>query len=423
MTDCRVYSYGSNSSVVNGNIDFRLETNSPDDLMELIAKLSESNDRILNPEEQESKVDDTKGRRKTRQSAKPKTAAQKRIIEKNNIDLIAKLEELKPQFIDNYDAWNKRQTILARKMQTLERSRILITRQRTRHAEKQEMDYTSMLRSSRRVKQNESEPTLERVPSVNMTEVAKVQYEMEENRRKEKSRVERVAREERLQKREMMKEFNRLRAQRKREKKARRSKGAKYSGRPRKGSVFTEDESDLFETMSFFEQNEEKGQADNLNQPNAQTNELTIYTEANLYRMLGKYERGLAGMTIDLNENTKSYSIGDAPEYSDVYWIKGEWIMAGDNIRSKMEYRHDKPFSDDIHAPMVSALSQYLEQLHIIRKEKSKAKSIASDEKPVEEAKAEQNEDQESIKPGVKKVFVIHKDFKNKKLSQLHESE
>ena len=46
------------------------------------------------------------------------------------------MKKLDPVFKENQEEYIKRQTILARKMQTLERSRMLLTKQRTRTAEK-----------------------------------------------------------------------------------------------------------------------------------------------------------------------------------------------------------------------------------------------------------------------------------------------
>ena len=133
INDCRVYSEGDNTQITDKNIDFRLETNSPDDLNELIAKLTEANDMITKAQASKKNKEESKTRRTTRQANKTATeATTPEPKESDNTELIQKLDELKPQFIENDDAWNKRQTFLARKMQTLERSRILITRQRTR---------------------------------------------------------------------------------------------------------------------------------------------------------------------------------------------------------------------------------------------------------------------------------------------------
>ena len=88
-----------------------------------------------------------------------------------------------------------------------------------------------MLRSSRRIKAQESDSKPDSTPGINSTEVAKAKIELAESRRQNKLQVEKQAREGRLQKRKLMKDFNRVRAERKRDKKARRTKGAKYSGK------------------------------------------------------------------------------------------------------------------------------------------------------------------------------------------------
>jgi len=228
VNDCRIYSSGDNSKVNINEIDFKLVTNSPDNLTELIAKLKEADNYLHNDNlnhNQYQEKEENKGKRKTRQSTKPKANELPKDKIKNNEDLIKILEDLKPQFIENNDSWNKRQTILARKMQTLERSRILITRQRTRRAEK-ELDY-SLLQSGRLTrgglksltKTMDEENNLDKQSSGSGNDPAKIQFEVEEARRKEKMEAEKLAREERLQKREMMKEYNRLKAQRKRDKK------------------------------------------------------------------------------------------------------------------------------------------------------------------------------------------------------------
>lgn len=48
-------------------------------------------------------------------------------------------------FTKNQEEYHKRQTILARKMQTLERSRMLLTKQRTRMQEKADIETTLLM--------------------------------------------------------------------------------------------------------------------------------------------------------------------------------------------------------------------------------------------------------------------------------------
>ena len=140
--DWRVYSQRTKNS------NFELETNTPEDLNKLISKLKtqdqEAEEELKRKEEEKQKI--TNGRRKTRQSAQNLNKSSNLLPEKpKNADLIigkhlksnihAELESLIPVFAENQEEYNKRQIILARKMQTLERSRMLITRQRTRRAE------------------------------------------------------------------------------------------------------------------------------------------------------------------------------------------------------------------------------------------------------------------------------------------------
>ena len=416
LNDCRIYSSGDNTKIIERSVDFKLETNSPDDLDELIAKLDEANNTNLNNDQNED--EESKTRRKTRQATKPKVPSETESFD-NNV-LIEKLQELKPRFIEINDAWNKRQTIYARKIQTLQRSRALITRQRTRTAEK-EHDYALMLRSrTRNHKNNEIDDNEDQSDSPRQQSDTKPKnkFEVQETRRKERQDTERKAREDRLQKREMMKEYNRLRAQRKRQKKARRTKGAKYSARPRKGSVYTEDESDLFETMSYIEQDDEIDQEevvageDELDESSG----LKIFMEANVYRLLGKYEQGLQEMTIDFNENTKSYVTGDVQEFKDRIWIKGEWVMPGDNLRSKMEYHKVRDYALDAEDTIFKAVEYKMSypalntanKIVLESKESkgdSKKNPMDTENSPSKESlKEENNPADDAVAPGVEKI-------------------
>lgn len=95
-------------------------------------------------EDESQKCDDTKeGKRKTRQSKQKSPNDAQPKMPKTNAELIQELESLESEFNENNEEWNKRQTILARKLQTLERSRFLQSRQKTRSAQK-EIDYTML---------------------------------------------------------------------------------------------------------------------------------------------------------------------------------------------------------------------------------------------------------------------------------------
>jgi hypothetical protein len=204
---------------------------------------------------------------------------------------ILELEKLIPVFTKNQEEYSKRQTILARKMQTLERSRMLLTKQRTRMQEKADIESTQLqgrvTRGRLKDLTKDDQDNNSNMSGSNAKDGTKVLLEIERQKHQDKIGIssysysyaidhEKSAREQRRQKRvirnevpstynkesfkdidwsprEIMREFNRIKALRKRDKKDRRKRGgAKYSQR-RKGSINTEEEIDLFEKSSDFE--------------------------------------------------------------------------------------------------------------------------------------------------------------------------
>lgn len=41
-------------------------------------------------------------------------------------------------------------------------------------------------------------------------------------------------------------------------------------------------------------------------------------------------------------------------------WIKGEWVLSGDNSRSKMEYTKQKDYSEENHGHMINTLKEII---------------------------------------------------------------
>jgi RNase H-fold protein (predicted Holliday junction resolvase) len=41
-------------------------------------------------------------------------------------------------------------------------------------------------------------------------------------------------------------------------------------------------------------------------------------------------------------------------------WLKGEWVLSGDNSRSRMEYSKQKDFSEEIHGQMINTLKEII---------------------------------------------------------------
>lgn len=173
-------------------------------------------------------------------------------------------------------------------MQSLERSRKLITRQRTRRAEKdlettllqgrvtrnRLKDFNKIVGAS---EDDNNEKASEKSEVSGSKDNVKVQLELDKQRRQQKIEAEKSAREQRRQKRlmrneipteenkddfknlewsdrEILREFNRIKALRVKDKKNRRKRAATKSGaRVRRGSVNTDSETDLFENPSDFE--------------------------------------------------------------------------------------------------------------------------------------------------------------------------
>lgn len=486
--DCRVY---SRNAITN---EFVLETNSPEELKFLITKLKQEDERAIQEikqkhEEDKKKQEESQNkRRKTRQTAQSKNQSVKQKEEtkiKNSNELIKELESLEPLFTTNHEEYHKRQTILARKMQTLERSRMLLTKQRTRRAEK-ELDATLLQGRVTRGRLKDFKKTVEdenndkasvRSGTSASKDVSKIQYNLERQRRQEKVESERLAREQRRQKRlfrneflttadnkeelkninwsnrEIIREFNRLRALRKKEMKSRKRRaGVKYAFRARKGSVNTEDESDLFENPEDFEwpeaekviSHKQKSTASgrpvnkrDIDEDNEGNEGLKIMMEANVYRLLGVEEQGVEEMDIFL-ENEKYFKRTEIPELKDKIWIKGEWVLSGDNQRSKMEYRKQKDFSDEIHGRMISTLKDLIKK----RDEEGDSKAdenlesnqdeIAHDPVLEDPSSKDPEKDEAAGKfpsissttggsPKHQKVFMIEKDFSHRSLNTGHE--
>ncbi|CAI2365661.1 unnamed protein product [Moneuplotes crassus] len=423
--DCRVYSQQSEFD------NLELETNSPEELKELIQKLKdqdvEDEEKQKKKEEEEEKK--KKGRRKTRQSSKKASKTKKKPDLQTNKELIQELESLIPVFIENQEEYHKRQAILARKMQTLERSRMLLTKKRTRQADKElEPEFISGRVTRSRLKDlNKTEEEKDVCSSKNSTgykDSGQIQTEFERQKRKNIEAFdnkngtmtkpyithEKSAREQRRQKRvlrnelptsenrdefkninwsnrEIFREFTRVKSLRRREKNKRKKMKARYTSRKRKGSINTEEETDLFEDPEDFEwpdadidisvlkqQSTNSGRQvtkpENKDDEDDNTQSLKIMMEANIYRLLGKQEQGLEEMKIFCSKDDY-HKKTDVPHLKGNIWIKGEWVLSGDKSRSKMEYTKNKNFSQEIHGQMIQALKQL-----IIKRDAEKKQAI-----------------------------------------------
>lgn len=252
-------------------------------------------------------------------------------------------EQLLPLFTTNHEEYHKRQAILARKMQTLERSRMLLTKQRTRQSNNVlEPDFLPGRVTRSRLKDlNKTEEEKDNKTNKSggvYKDSSQIQIELERQKRQEKIETEKSAREQRRQKRvlrnefptsenkdefrnidwsskEIIREFNRVRALKRREKNKRKKKNGRAS-RKRRRSVDTEEETDLFENPEDFEWPDLKvspkpesgvqtnsGRAVTNPKPGSEsedldTQSLKIIMEANVYRLLGKQEQGMEEMKI-----------------------------------------------------------------------------------------------------------------------------
>ena len=180
----------------------------------------------------------------------------------------------------------------------------------------------------------------------------------------------------------------------------------------RRGSINTEDESDLFECSDTPEPSKPTGptkkgrkRKHELIEPQAEAegddndDNYKIMIEANMYKLLGEYEKGLEGMRVNFDSN-KWYTREQCQELKNQIWIKGEWVLSGTAQRFKMEYQKQKDFSEEIHGHMIATIKE------IIRK-REEDKTDQSEEKEQEE----NNEKQEhlDIKENQKEADIIEK--------------
>lgn len=271
-------------------------------------------------------------------------------------------------------------------MQTLERSRMLITRQRTRRTET-EIDSSllsgrvtrSRLKDLNQPKDMNNDIEGTKQGSSVFKDSSQIQLENERLKKQEKIEDERSAREQRRQKRlmrnelptsknkddfvnidwssrEIIRELTRVKAIRKKEKKNRRKRTrAKHLNRNRRGSINTDEETDLFDHPEDFEwpgtdpiiQQNKKAtnrgrqvtKPENFNEN--ETEGLKIMMEANMYRLLGIQKQGLEEMKIFCNKE-EYFKKSQVAELKDKIWIKGEWVLSENNSRSRMEYIKNK---------------------------------------------------------------------------------
>ena len=223
---------------------------------------------------------------------------------------------------------------------------MLLTKQRTRRAEK-ELDsgfhQGRMTRSRLKdLTHNENDGSEKQNPKQSsgvFKDSGQVQLEMERQKFQEKVENEKSAREQRRQKRlmrnelptsenkeefknidwssrEILREFNRVKALRKKDKRSRRKRNrAKYYNRNRRGSINTEEETDLFENPEDFEWPDSEPIIQNKRQSTNSGRQVTkpenkdeedendaenlkIMMEANVYRLLGIQEQGCEEMKI-----------------------------------------------------------------------------------------------------------------------------
>ena len=181
----------------------------------------------------------------------------------------------------------------------------------------------------------------------------------------------------------------------------------------RKGSINTEDESDLFEGSDIPEPPKpptgpaKKGrkrkheQVEIHEEAEGEDNDddYKILVEANIYNILGEYEQGLEGMRINFGNN-KCYSREKCPELQNQVWIKGEWVLSGSSQRFKMEYQKQKEFSEEIHGRMIATVRD------IIKKRDEEASNPSIENKPNEESTSIAPADP-AYDPSLEKVFFI----------------
>jgi hypothetical protein len=118
-------------------------------------------------------------------------------------------------------------------------------------------------------------------------------------------------------------------------------------------------------------------------------------------------------------------------------WIKGEWMLSGDNQRSRMEYKKSKDFSDETHGRMIITLKELIQKrdndLFQLKNQKIEQQKATVEEN--KEQKHDEIEFKEPEKPKdinkcsslakesteYEKVFMIQKDFSNKKSIPEHQ--
>ena len=263
-------------------------------------------------------------------------------------------------------------------------------------------------------------------------DASQIQLEKERAKRREKIDDERSAREQRRQKRlmrnelptsenkesfknidwstkEIIREFGRVKALRKRDMRNRRKRcRARYSSRNRRGSVNTEEEPDLFENPEDFDwpdaepivrqkqkstnSGRQVNKPENKDEEENESETLKIMMEANMYRLLGIQERGLEEMKIFWSK-ADYYKKSEVPELKDKIWIKGEWVLSGDNSRSKMEYIKNKDFWKETHGEMINILKQLVLKRDI-------------EKKAIQDKILKEKEEEEKLKNNVEKEEV-----------------
>jgi hypothetical protein len=180
----------------------------------------------------------------------------------------------------------------------------------------------------------------------------------------------------------------------------------------RKGSINTEDESDLFEGSDIPEPPKPTGPAKKGRKRKHEQIEVReeaegedndddykILVEANIYNILGEYEQGLEGMRFNYGNN-KCYTKDKCPELQNQVWIKGEWVLSGTSQRFKMEYQKQKDFSEEIHGRMISTVKE------IIRKRDEEASNPISENKHNDETASIPPQDPQQD-TSMEKVFFI----------------
>jgi RNase H-fold protein (predicted Holliday junction resolvase) len=70
-------------------------------------------------------------------------------------------------------------------------------------------------------------------------------------------------------------------------------------------------------------------------------------------------EQGLEEMKIFCNKE-EYFRSQTVDNLKNQIWLKGEWVLSGDNSRSRMEYSKQKDFSEETHGQMINTLKEII---------------------------------------------------------------